>query len=90
MSHAETIYRMVRLQQDYAIRDEIDARSKLAAAEMGKQLWEEDSDNGLGMSRCPYNIENANAAVRRAFARRQEVDELVDFVVLTFLNGVKP
>jgi hypothetical protein len=75
---------MVRIYKVHALEQEIDAASKLAAAEEGERLWRANEDNTFG--RCPYNAETARTRLQDAKAERLKMEQVDDFVVDVYVD----
>lgn len=89
------IYRMVKSQVDLATRDEIAAHAHLAGQREGYTQWlknEDDNGGGFGGGRMaiPYDVTGAEKRLDEKQKRRTEWNEILDFTVERFLDGVKP
>ncbi len=84
------IYNVLRERQQEVARNLIEAEADFASALKGYELWEKNQEFGGGRYFNPYRTDEAE--MRRAKARQAvaEANELVDYFVQTFFNGVKP
>ena len=86
---ARAVYRLVKAALNRTIEDEIEAKSKLAAAVEGDALWKQNEEN-IGMHRSPYSVDQAKARVDKVVSIRAEWEEVMEYTVNKFFDGVKP
>lgn len=84
------LYKLVKANLREAITDEIRAKADLAQAEMGNRLWQEQDPFERSGYNSPYQVDGAKKRVENFEASRKTWDDLLDFVVQTFLEGKPP
>lgn len=84
---AKTVHRLVNANVSASIQRHIEAEVALSAAQTGYDLWHKDENNGIGMDRCPYNVERARDQVVTAKLARQNWEAVMNYTVETFIGG---